>query len=257
MSLGETFDDAPELYDRVRPGYPPELFDDLERLAGLRAGSRVLELGPGTGQATAGLARRGYEVTAVEAGAGLAQVARRRLAAFGRVRVVHAAFEAWPLPSRAFDAVVAATSFHWLDPAVRVAKAADALCPGGALAVISTHHVAGGDLEFFAHVQRCYERWMPGTPLGLRLGGAEEVPTGREELERSGRFREVVVRRYERELTYTTREYLDLLSSYSGHRALDPPERRRLLDCIADLIDARFGGRIAKRYLTELALAVT
>jgi hypothetical protein len=47
MTLRETFDEAPELYDRVRPGYPKELFDDFAGLAGLEAGSRVLELGCG------------------------------------------------------------------------------------------------------------------------------------------------------------------------------------------------------------------
>jgi 16S rRNA A1518/A1519 N6-dimethyltransferase RsmA/KsgA/DIM1 with predicted DNA glycosylase/AP lyase activity len=95
MTLRDTFEEAPELYDRARPGYPGELFDDLERLAGLRAGSRILELGCGTGQATVSLARRGYEVVAVELGARLADVARRKLATFPTVTVVNSAFEAW------------------------------------------------------------------------------------------------------------------------------------------------------------------
>jgi hypothetical protein len=56
-------------------------------------------------------------------------------------------------------------------------------------------------------------------------------------------------------LTYTTSEYCDLLSSYSGHRALASDAREGLLGCIGDLIDARFGGRIAKRYMTELTVA--
>ena len=144
MTLRESFDEAPELYDRVRPGYPDDLFADLAELAGLQHGCRVLELGCGTGQATAPLARRGYEVTALELGPRLAQVARRKLATFPSVCVVNAAFEKWPLPAEPFDLVVAATSFHWLDPAVRIAKPASALRPGGALAVISTHHVSDG-----------------------------------------------------------------------------------------------------------------
>jgi SAM-dependent methyltransferase len=138
MTLRETFEEAPELYDRVRPDYPDELFDDLARLVGLLPGSRVLELGCGTGQATVSLARRGYEVVAVELGAGLANVARKKLAPFAAVRVVNAVFEAWPLPAEPFDLVFAATSFHWIDRAVRVTKSADALRPGGALAVTSS-----------------------------------------------------------------------------------------------------------------------
>jgi SAM-dependent methyltransferase len=218
----------------------------------------VLELGPGTGQATVALARRGLAVVAVELGAGLAEVAARRLAAFDAVEVVNAPFEEWPLPGEPFDAVVAATSFHWLDPVVRAVKAAEALRAGGALAVIATHHVAGGTERFFAEVQRCYEAWMPGTPRGLRLVASAEVPErDRAELEAAGRFAAVQTRRYERDLTYTTSEYLDVLQTYSNHRALAADARARLLACIGELIDTRFGGRVAKRYLTELTVATT
>jgi SAM-dependent methyltransferase len=256
MALRDTFDEAPELYDRVRPGYPEEAFEDLTALARLRPGSRVLELGCGTGQATVPLATRGFEVVAIELGAGLADVARRNLAAFPAVDIVNAAFEEWPLPSAPFDAVVAATSFHWLDPEVRLAKVADALRAGGALAVIATHHVAGGDGSFFAEVQRCYELWMPGTAQGLRLPKAGDVPHhDGDDFEAGGLFTEAVFRRYERELTYSTREYRELLLSYSGHRALEPDAREGLLACIGELIDTRFGGRIAKRYMTELTIA--
>jgi SAM-dependent methyltransferase len=255
MTLRETFEEAPELYDRVRPDYPDELFDDLARLVGLLPGSRVLELGCGTGQATVSLARRGYEVVAVELGAGLADAARKKLAPFAAVRVVNAAFEAWPLPAEPFDLVFAATSFHWIDRAVRVTKSADALRPGGALAVVSTHHVAGGDEQFFADVQRCYERWDSETPQGVRLPAPADVPCDREELDASGRFGRLVLRRYERELTYSAAEYRDLLLSYSGHRAMEPDAQRGLLSCIVRLIDERYGGQIAKRYMNELAVA--
>jgi SAM-dependent methyltransferase len=258
MTLRETFEEVPELYDRVRPGYPGELFDDLARLASLRPGSRVLELGCGTGQATVSLARRGLEVVAVELGAGLVEVARRKLAPFPTVHVVNAPFEAWPLPAEPFDAVFAATSFHWIDPAVRVAKSADALRPGGAPAVVSTHHVAGGDEGFCADAQRCYERWDPDTPPGgVRLPAATDVPEDREEFEASGRFGRMAFRRYERELRYSAREYRDLLLSYSGHRAMAADAQQGLLLCITRLIDEHYGGQIAKRYLNELTVAYT
>src|SRR5919197_1861623 len=93
--LRATFEEVPELYDRARPLYPPALFDGLVAYAGLAAGARVLEIGCGTGQATLPLAERGLEVVCVELGAGLAGVARRKLAGFPRVEVVHAVFEDW------------------------------------------------------------------------------------------------------------------------------------------------------------------
>jgi hypothetical protein len=101
-------------------------------------------------------------------------------------------------------------------------------------------------------VQDCYERWVPETQLGLRLPAASDVAPDLDELNRSGRFGPVAVRRYEWERPYSTSEYVELLGTYSGHIALDPSVRARLLDCIATLIDNRYGGRIEKRYLTTL-----
>lgn len=253
--LRETFDEAAELYDRARPGYPVALFDDLATLSGVGPGCRVLEIGCGTGQATLPLAERGCELVCVELGANLAAVARKRLAGFSSVQVVVSAFEDWPLPPEPFDVVIAATAFHWLDPEVRVTKAADALHPGGTLATIGTHHVAGGDAAFFAEVQSFYERWDPSTPPGLRLLSAAEIPRDSEELDRSGRFGPAIFRRYEWDRSYTAATYLDTLLTYSGHRALAPEARSNLLADIAHLIESRYGGHITKRYMTELLVA--
>jgi SAM-dependent methyltransferase len=224
------------------------LFDELAGIAGLRPGARVLEIGSGTGKATQLLAERNYQVTAIELGPNLAAVARRRLARFPNVAIVVAAFEDWPLPREPFDAVVAATAFHWLDSTVRVTKAADGLRPGGSLATIATHHIDGGDAQFFIDVQDCYQR--PG-----RLPTAADIPPDSGELERSGRFEPPTFRRYEWEQSYSAQEYLELLSTYSDHRALEETERRHLLDCISQVIVERYGGRIRKRYLNELRIA--
>ena len=255
--LSRTFDEDAELYDRARSGYPSELYDDLAELAGAGPDSRVLEVGCGTGQATVPLAGRGCRITAVEAGSSMAAVARRNLAEATAVEVVTAEFESWPLPEEPFDAVVSATAFHWIDPAVRMTKAADALRLGGALAVVRTQHVMGGTEEFFLEVQRCYERFDPETPPGLRLPAAADIDGSdhAEEVARSGRFGPTVFRRYEQELTYTTSEYLELLRTYSGTRALPDAARNGLLGSIAGLIDGRYGGRVTKRYLIELGVS--
>jgi len=255
--LRATFDEAAELYDRARPGYPPAMFGDLAELGKLGPGSRVLEIGCGTGQATMPLAERGYRIVAVELGAELATVAQRKLARFPSVEVVVSAFEDWALPSEPFDAVVVATAFHWLDPATRVTKSADALRAGGALATISTHHVAGAtwNQTFFDEVQACYERWDPATPPGLRLKPASEIPFETDELNESDRFSPPEFRRYEWDQTYSTATYLEVLQTYSGHRLLPPDLRAGLLACIAELIDTHYQGSITKRYLTELRIA--
>ncbi|MEE1833758.1 class I SAM-dependent methyltransferase [Streptomyces sp. SP17KL33] len=257
VRLSQTFDEDAELYDQIRPGYPSELYDDLAEFAGACRGSRVLEIGCGTGQATVPLAERGCRITAVEAGPSMAAVARRNLNGAAGVEIVTADFESWPLPEDSFDVVFAATAFHWIDPAVRMAKAAEALRPGGALAVVRTQHVRGGTEEFFVEVQRCYERFDPDTPPGFRPPEAADIDGSdhAQEVVRSGAFGPTVFRRYERDLTYTTPEYLRLLQTYSGHRALSETARNGLLGCIAGLIDGRYGGRVTRRYLIELAVS--
>jgi SAM-dependent methyltransferase len=253
--LRNTFDTVAERYDRVRPRYPPSLAERVTRLTGLGPGSRVLEIGPGTGQWTLPLARTGCRLTAVELGPGLAAVARRNLAAFPDVEVVVADFERWEPPAEPFDLVTSATAIHWIDPGLWVTKTADALRPGGLLALVTTHHVAGGSVEFFADAQRCYERWDPATPPGLRLESADETATDIGGLTVGACYEDVSVHRCTQEIRYTADAYLDVLLTYSGHLALDEPSRRGLLGCIRQLIDTRYGGSVTKRYLHELITA--
>jgi len=65
----------------------------LERIlsaAELRPGDIVVEIGPGLGILTEGLARRGAKVTAVELDSRLVALLKKRLAAFPDVKIVHA-----------------------------------------------------------------------------------------------------------------------------------------------------------------------
>src|SRR5262245_46726859 len=116
--LGRLFDEVPELYDRVRPTYPDELFADLVAITGLDPRSSVLEVGCGTGQATRSLAALGCSVTAVEQGPGMAALARERLAGAPDVVIETSSFEQWDDRGRRFDLLVAASAWHWVDPAI-------------------------------------------------------------------------------------------------------------------------------------------
>ncbi|WP_406688839.1 class I SAM-dependent methyltransferase [Saccharopolyspora sp. ID03-671] len=250
--LRSVFGEDAERYDRCRPGYPSQVFDVLTTAVG--EGARVLEIGCGTGQASVPLAGRGFALTALDRSEEMAKIARGRLDDYPSARVVVEDFETWALPPVGFDLVVAATSFHWLDPALRMVKAADALRPRGVLAVVSTHHIAGGSEESFTRIQRCYERFDPVTEPGRRLPTADEIAQDPEEFYRSGRFSRPEFHRYEWEVTYAEEQYLDLLMTYSGHRAMPESARERLLTCIGRCVEEG-GGTITKRYLTQLACA--
>lgn len=255
LRLRGTFDGVAERYDAVRPHYPSAVVDDLVACADLGPGRRVLEIGPGTGQLTVELAVRRLDVTAVELGPALAGVARRNLAAFPNARVVIADFEEYDVPEPV-DAVVAATAFHWLSPDAQVNRTAAALRPGAALAVIDVFHVAGGTEEFFAASQECYLRFDPATPSGFRLPGVESVPPSHPGLGASPLFGPVRRSRHTWEVEYSADRFRALLSTFSNHIDLPRERREGLLDCVAELIDRRFGGVVTKRYLAELTVAL-
>jgi len=250
-----TFDGVAETYDAARPHYPRALVDDLVAACGLGPGDRVLEIGCGTGQLSVDLARRGLDLTAVELGPALTTVARRNLAAFPQARVVVGAFEDLTV-REPVDAVVAALSFHWVPPGARVARAAAALRPGGALAVVEVQHVAGGTEAFFAAAQDCYLRFDPATEPGFRTPAADEVPPAYPELDAAASFGSVQRRRHTWEVDYSAERFRALLSTYSNHLDLPVERREGLLDCLAGLIDERFGGTVTKRYLAELVVAL-
>jgi SAM-dependent methyltransferase len=250
-----TFDAVADRYDRVRPRYPARIFEDIEELGELRPGDRFLEIGPGTGQATVEIASRGFEIVAVELGPALAAIARRNLAAFPTAEVLVADFERWELPAEPFDAVVSASAFHWIDPDRRFMKVADALSPGGVVAIIGVDHVAGGTEAFFVDAQDCYERWDPTTEPGLRPPAADSVDVDVDEVARSGRFGPVTVRRYEWEERYTADEYVELMLTYSPNLVLEAAARDGLMDCLRSLINERYGGWVIKRYLATLRIA--
>ncbi|MDQ3751783.1 MAG: class I SAM-dependent methyltransferase [Actinomycetota bacterium] len=261
--LKKTFDEDAALYDSIRPGYPDRLFDDLVEGAGLHPGTRVLEVGCGTGQATVPLAKRGLGVVCVEVGDALAAVARENLAAYPQVEVVTAPFEDWDPGGSSFDLVLAATSWHWIDPEVRCSRAAAALRPHGALAVISTHHVLppGDGDGFFVDVQSAYsaigEEDSPPPPAWSCSSDSppDGIADDRDEIEAAGPFTDVTVTRYLWDRWYTADEYVALLDTYSGHRAMEPGARRWLYEEIRGRIQARPGGRVQKHYLFILHLA--
>jgi hypothetical protein len=123
------------------------------------------------------------------------------------------------------------------------------------LAVVSTHHVAGGSGQFFVDVQDCYERFTDD-PVKGGLPAVDDVPEDSAGLGGAGVLGAVESRSYVRDLDYSTAEYVELLSSYSGHRALTSERRDRLYDCVSALIDAT-GGSVTKRYLNQLSVGIS
>lgn len=256
-SLRTTFNDAASSYHQARTRYPDALFDSLLHHTGAGPGSRVLEIGPATGIATESLARRGLSVTGLELGSELAAAATDNLAAYQDVEVIHGSFDAWDPPEwGAFDLVVAASAWHWLDPTTRYGRAHRHLRPGGHLAFWSAAHVIplGGD-PFFAEIQDVYDEIGEGMPDGWVETRPGEIPDSSENISASGRFDVVAVEQYDWELVYDAEGYLALLDTFSGHIAMTDAQRDRLYGEIRDRLADRPDGRLRRHYGAVLHVA--
>lgn len=248
-----TFDEIPDLYDRTRPGYPESLYDDLVAISRIPPGGRVLEIGCGTGQLTIPLAERGYSILCLEPGPSVADFARQKLSAFPRVEVVQSTFEAWSIEPGAFDLVVSAQAFHWVEPELRFAKAADALTRSGVLAVVGNAH----DSEQSAirdAVDAVYARHAPtlaGPPATRWYAEGGQVP---ELFSSSGYFEPVERRHYPWSRSYSADDYCDLLRTHSDHRLLPHGQRESLLRALSEAISSH-GGTIDVPYTANLYAA--
>jgi SAM-dependent methyltransferase len=119
-------------YAGARPPYPDALWDKIRDLGVLTPGLRALDLGAGTGQATAALLAAGLRVTAAEPGPRLAAQIRASVPA---ATVIVSRAEDLDIPVGSFDLVVAATSIHWMDLDIVLPKVRRLLTPTGVLLV--------------------------------------------------------------------------------------------------------------------------
>jgi SAM-dependent methyltransferase len=252
--LRATFDQDAEAYDRSRPVAPDDVFDEVMQRASLSAGSTVVEIGPGTGQATRHLAARGLQVVAVELGPHLAERARANLAAFPNVSVVTASFESWDPGTACFDTVFACNSFHWIDRDIRFVKAATVLRPGGHLVVLATPWVVPETADrFWWEVQDDWAavgaRFHPSTmhPDLIRDDLAPAVRA-------SGVFDEPTTTRRTFEVTFTAEGYATNLSTQSGVKELPENARAELIAHIRQRVEDQ-GGRVTAHLLAMLTVA--
>ena len=252
-----SFESVAERYLASRPPYPAPAYELL--VAHVPPPADVLEVGPGPGLATLPLAERGYRIVAVELGERLAAEARRNLAAHRSVRIVNADFETWQPPTpHAFDLVLAASSWHWIDPAIGYERAWSALRREGWLALMANHPRPGrpGSIarRFWDATDPLYRRYAPEL-VSRRGWNPRQVPSFRRAIIRSGRFssveRQVIAWRH----TFDPDAYLALLDTYSDHRILASRARAQLFRAIRELADRKFGGRVPRYYRTVLYIA--
>jgi SAM-dependent methyltransferase len=247
--VAESFGTDAERYDRARPSYPDAMVD---RIVAASPGPGVVDVGCGTGIVARQFQAAGCQVLGVDVDARMAGLARER-----GLAVEVAKFEDWDPAGRVFDAVVAGQARHWVDPVAGAAKAAQALRPGGRLALFwNAFQPPSGLGEAFAAV---YRRVLPGSPMfhrppagaGVYRAGCAKAADG---MRAAGGFGEPEHWQFDWDRDYTRDEWLDQLPTFGFHNQLPPATLQRLLAGVGGAIDAA-GGSFTGHYATVVVIA--
>jgi SAM-dependent methyltransferase len=244
---GLSFGAAAELYDRRRPSYPDAAVD----LAVGDNAADAVEVGCGTGKATASLAARGLRITAVEPDPAMAAIARRNLP---DVEVVVSRFEDWDGAAHSADVVVSAQAWHWVDRALGIPKAAHVLRPGGRMAVLSNRPRDGG-MDLRAELEPVYEAVAPGlvATAGM-LNWTGQYDQFADEFAASGLFEPQPLWQLDWEQPVGTQGFIELTQTHADFLILDADRRARLMDGLAQAIDG-LGGSVTLLYRTVVLVS--
>lgn len=253
MDIRRTFDSEAILYDKARPHYPAKLFDVLTEVTNITPGDRLLEIGPGTGQATVPLAEKGYHIVGIELGEHLAVVARHELSRYTNAQILTGDFEEAEFEPHSFDLVYSATAFHWIKPEVRFTRTHDLLVPDGHLAIIHTNHLPHRAKDkFHIESQPIYDRYWPpktSTPAASCTIQPSEFD--------HTLFRQVHFQTFPMTIRYSAQQYADLLNTYSPILTLPAEKRQSFLNEMRDLINYKFDGQHDKDFAMSLTVLQT
>ncbi len=242
---------------RARPPYPERVYELLQDRCGLGSGSRVLEIGSGTGEVT----KRVIEllprvIVAVEPderlAAHLAQMAR---SADVRVDVLASAFEDVQLSAGSFDVGLAGTSFHWVDQRLGLEKVAMALRPGGWWAMWWT---VFGDPSRPDPFRDATDHVLRGLPPGPSAGGAGgssfalDVEARRADLGAVDSFVRIEAEQLPWTARLSARQIRALYATFSSISRLSDNDQHQILDEIERIANAEFGGNVERPFVTVI-----
>jgi SAM-dependent methyltransferase len=138
------YDGVAKWYEGFRPELTPEELEALQRLLG-RGGGRCLDVGCGTGLATAAVAELGWSALGIDLSEDMLEAARGR-----GLEVVRASADALPFADKSFDAAVSVWTHIDLDDfSLAIKEIARVLRPGSPLVYIGGHPCFVGPHSLF------------------------------------------------------------------------------------------------------------
>lgn len=240
MDLRKSFDNDVINYDRWRPRYCNELFNDIIEYSKLNAEKESLEIGCGTGQATEPILKTGSSLMAIELGENFTEFTRNKFKAYKNFQVKNADFEKFALENNRFDLVFSGTAFHWIPEEIGYPKVYNILKSGGTIALFWNKPAPKGfDDQLHLKMQEVYQKYF-GPEIVEKARFERENPQERYAkikgtIERYG-FVKAECRLYKQVSEFTADEYVSLISTYSENITLPEPIKSQFLTGIRDTI---------------------
>lgn len=251
--LGWTFDTEAAQYEKMRPGYMDELYQEIFSYIPIDKTSNVLEIGIGGGQATLPVLKTGCKLTAIEYGEHLAEICREKFKEYPKFSVVTGKFEDFEPGDEKFDLIFSASAFHWIPEEIGYPKVFSMLKKGGVFARFANHpYNDKGRAELAEEIQKLYAVYMPGSSPSPEYH--EDSARKRAEIAKKYGFDEISYALFHRTRNFSAKEYTALLGTYSDHIAIEEKKRMEFFSKIEKVI-YDFGGEITLYDTIDLQLA--
>lgn len=256
--LASTFDAISQNYEKYRPAYIPELYRKIFASCELNSTSQVLEIGIGTGQATFPFLKAGCRLTAIEPGTNLVNVCKEKFSIYPNLHLISGKFEDVSLPKESFDLIYSATAFHWIPEALGYTKVFSLLKKDGIFAQFANHpdpYIENPELG--SELKRLYDKYFYSFWRNKEIkfrGFTEENAKVKAENARKYGFQDCRYFLFRRIRTFSAKEYVGLLNTYSDHIAIKENIRTEFFSKIEAAIN-RQGGKIKIRDTMELQLS--
>jgi SAM-dependent methyltransferase len=244
-------------YNKTRPRYPQQLINRVVELAELPSNANILEIGCGPGIATVAFAELGFAMLCLEPSQPACQLARQNCATYPYVEIKNQTLEEWELEADKFNAVLAATSFHWVSPEIRYQKTAAALKDKGSLILLWNAGVLPED-EVYQVLDEVYQNQAPSLAeyhAKERANQAESFKDIGQNVIDSGLYDNLIYEQLVSQISYSVEDYLALLQTYSKYIALDDEKRTSLLANLREALEKNCGNNIKTSYISAFHLA--
>ena len=244
-----------DAYNKVRPRYPKQLIGRVVELAQLPPQAGILEIGCGPGTATVEFAQLGFSMICLEPSASACQLARQNCAQYPNVEIKNTTFEDWELETEKFNAVLAASSIHWLSPEIAYPKAAAALQNNGSL-ILLWNKEPQPPYEVYQILNQVYQAQAPSLARYEDKSTQENILRGLgQDMINSNQFKDFVYEQFMCEVTYSVDDYLTLLSTYSPYIQLESHQRDSLFENLREVLEKNGISSIQTSYLSAFHIA--